>query len=698
MTTGTAVANKPAYRSNQEYQSGLMRLAGWAVMVSYIGYGLYTGSIPTDPKLFYVLFGLHFVWFVAIVVHVMVFPRFMQERTYVGVVGDLSGTTFAIYLSGDPISPFFLIYIWSFLSQGSRFGKKNLIVASVGSVVCYGAVTTVLGGWTANSYEAWFFLAALVILPIYQYTLIKQLQEAKDEALRANEARGNFLATMTHELRTPLSGVIGMTRLLDSTELNDEQRDYVESIGSSAHVLQSLIGDILDLSKIDAQKLEMKPVEFDLRDSLVEICNALSNQSLDKGVEMVCAVEPDVPRLVWGDDLRFRQIIFNLVGNAVKFTEQGHILVRAAVEQKNDLVGRRHLLVEVVDTGIGIAPGKVRQIFDSFWQADDSTTKRYGGTGLGTTIARDLTRLMEGAIGVDSTAGEGSRFWVRLPILQEGSTPPPTPEVLRGRSVVILETDTEAAKALTSACVHASMRARCLSGVDELFQHKSSVGEPADLLVVADSPRGLDVEGLAAMLRRSVGLDDVPILYLQYPRRPLRIPDSRSDTLSKPFNYSDLWRQLARLIDPNSVPAVQRQAPSPLLQSVDEGRGAHVLVAEDEAINAKLIRSLLDKANHRVTLVRDGQAALDAAVVGEFDLALIDLRMPKLDGFEFTRAYRDQEQGRHLPIIALTANAAEDAKKDCLDAGMDDFLTKPVDPVKLDVLLERFAPDRAGSL
>lgn len=675
-------------RESQEFQSALMRLGVWGLMVTLVGLAGWTGYYTIDRQAFYLLFGLHLAWYVGILVSTILAPATKDWRTYLGIVADLSGTTWSIYLSGYATSPFYLLYIWSFLSQGTRYGKRNLIVASAGSVLCFGVVGILLGSWASATVEMVFMLIALIVLPVYQFSLLQRLHRTRQAAETANRARGNFLATMTHELRTPLSGMIGMAGLLGDTHLDDEQRDCLDSINTSARVLQALIGDILDLSKIDAGKLELRNERFDVREALLETCSSLSSQSLGKGVELVLAVAPDVPEHVYGDELRFRQILFNLIGNAVKFTVQGQVRVVAKVAAADHEIPRPHLGVSVIDTGVGIEREKLTQIFDSFWQADSSTTRSFGGTGLGTTIARDLVRLMRGVIGVESIEGEGSTFWIKLPLLRRDlAMLPQPPQRLRDRRALIIENSGDSAQALADACTTAGMQCEVISDLESL----SGIGrrEDVDILLIADTPKGIDLEGLASMLRAQLR-ETVPVVYLHYRQRKIPLLETNAIGLSKPFISAGLWRAMASALAGEPMrgrPAVRAVAGHMPLASQ-----LHVLVAEDDNVNSKLIQILIVKMGHRITLVRDGEAAYACATREHFDLALIDLRMPKMDGIEFTRRYRENEgDDQHLPIIALTANAAEDARLECLAAGMDDFLTKPIDPLIINRVLSRYS-------
>ncbi len=687
---------RPEVARSPEFQSALMRILGWVLMMSILGTAALQGAYDIDWDQFRVLFAVHLVWFVGILLHVVRYPRLIPARTYLGILADVSGTSFSIYLSGNPTSPFYLIYVWSYLSQGTRFGDRNLALAAAMSMIAYTIVAGILGGWVNHRFEVGFSLLFLLILPAYQYALIRQLHEAKRAAEAANLARGRFLATITHELRTPLSGVIGMAGLLQDSKLDDEQREYVDAISRAASMLETLIGDVLDLSKIDAHKLEFRQVPFDIRRALLDVARVIEPQSLDKRVELICQIDPEVPVEMEGDELRFRQIFFNLVGNAVKFTHEGEVVLSARVEKFHPDLPVRHLYVVVRDTGIGIPEDKVTQIFDSFWQADSSSTRRYGGTGLGTTIARDLTRLMGGTIGVESREGRGSTFWVRLPLSGRGAElRPQPPEVLKERRVVCVEHNATAALAMQETLEYAGMHVVLLDQVEGLRSLGKGM-DVADLVILSDSPARLDLPGMVLQARRKLGRD-LPVLILHYGRWALHTNDAHLALLRKPYCMRELWNSLESLLEGCSrtrVDAHNGQAD----KRAAAARGARILVAEDEAINARLIHTLLVRGGHNVMLMRDGETALQAAREGDFDLAMIDLCMPGMDGIDFTRAYREYEaaraDGRHMPIVALTANVAEQAREQCLEAGMDEFLTKPIDPATLAEVLSRFG---AGS-
>lgn len=684
----------PALRKNPELQSALVRLGLWLFGVCYVGLGAVTGYYKVDTVYYFTLFATYLVMFVGMLISVLMRPVW-KARQYVGLALDITAVSLAIFLTREAISPFYLIYIWIFISAGTRYGRTHLIAASVLSVFAYNLVLIALGEWQRHTYEAVFFLLLLVLLPLYQHSLLRKVQEARREAELANEAKGDFLAVMTHELRTPLTGVIGMAHLLQSTRLTAEQREYADSIASSAEVLRALIGDVLDLSKIDARKLHLESIPFDLTATVQEVCAAMETQALSKGLELIFRIDPSLHPEVTGDQLRVRQILFNLVGNAIKFTDRGEIRVRASLRPPEDEMPRPHVLMEVEDTGIGIPREKVEEIFESFWQADDSTTRRYGGTGLGTTIARDLTRLMGGRIGVESEEGKGSRFWVRLPLLQDGvrTLAVPRRNRLAGFRALVYDRGETSRDLILEICRREGMDCHPVTDLGRLSL-MSGLGAAADLLILADSPERQDLKALLGLFNRVLGAE-VPHLFLTYSARRADESGDCDHCLNKPFREEELIEGIRRLTGQEkkeSAAEPQPGEPPNVLHGEPAERAPRVLVAEDNQIAAKVITTLLARQGLDVTLVQDGEAALECVSSKPFAMAFVDLRMPRIDGIAFTRAYRASEApGAHLPIIALTANAAEEVKTQCLEAGMDDFLGKPLKPEELAEMVNRYA-------
>jgi len=687
-------------RSNPEFQSAVIRIGLWVFGLCYIGFGAFAGIFVVRYAEFFTLFLAFLILTIGVLVSVL-HRRTWEARRYFAHTADILAVSFAIYLVDDANSPFYLIYILIFISAGTRYGRTHLAVATICAVSAYNILLLVLDEWQTEPMNAFFRVLVLVLLPLYQDHLLRQLREAKLTAERANQAKGAFLANMTHELRTPLTGVLGMTGLLRATRLDREQREYAEAIASSASMLQALIGDILDLSKIDAGKLHLEQTSFDLHNTIKGVYEVLQANALGKGLEIVCDIAPEVPTSVQGDPLRVRQILFNLIGNAIKFTERGEILIRTRLGRAGDELDRPHVLIEIEDTGIGIPTEKLKTIFDSFSQADDSMTRRYGGTGLGTTIARDLVRLMGGAITVSSTVGEGSCFSVRLPLIDavEPGMPPAQPNpALRGRRVLIYEPNRSLRELIAASCRDQGMHCFGLADITETPAVAATVRDAggADLLIIGDSPEPVELGGLINALRESLDANP-PCLLLIYAQRRPEVNGLRCVQLTKPCLRQELIDAVEDALglrageQPEATDATKEPTTSPPLA------GIHVLVAEDNEIASKVITTLLRKQGAEVTLVQDGNEALAMASARQFDGAFVDLQMPGIDGLELTRRLRAGEaelgDSRHLSIIALTANAAADVREQCRDAGMDGFLTKPVDPDALIDTARRFGVD-----
>jgi two-component system sensor histidine kinase RpfC len=695
---GPDAAAAGALRESNEFQSALVRFPLGIAALLYLFAADATGAATVRWFEVLLLYSLHLVAFIGLTAWVVARPAYKRGRADLSIGLDLSATTALIYLSGDPLSPLYLIYVVLFISHGSRYGPRNLMLTAIGGIGCFAGSVTFMGGWRTEPTTAVFILCALALLPLYQHRLLRNRPAARRRAEVANAARGDFLATMSHELRTPLSGVLGMARLLERTRLDDEQRRCVDSIASAGHTLQGLIGDVLDLSKVDAGGLELHGEDFQLRPSVLAVARNLMQQALEKEVEIVCCIDDTLPVSVHGDRVRFEQILYNLIGNAVKFTPAGRICIQVERSPAHpglpgEVGAMEHLEIVIGDTGIGIPRERLDHIFESFWQADTSASREHGGTGLGTTIAHRLVAAMGGQISADSEERRGTTFWVRLPWLGGASEAPPPapPPLLAGLTVLVFEFDPEGRTALERLCRQAGMRVLSCSDEAELARHLELASTPfaVDVAVIADTPAGMDLE--AAMERLCARLNtSPPPVYATYSGRQQQVTTAAARGIGKPWQASEVWQALARALDPagtdTTAPAGEAGPPAALASAM------RILVVEDDRINAALVETLLQRAGYSAEVVHDGESALARVGQEAFDGVLVDLRMPRMDGFEFTRRLRAREVGgRRLPVVALTASVTGDARARGIRAGMDALLTKPVDPDALHAELERLA-------
>ncbi len=668
-----------AARPDTEHEQGILRIIICGLGFLY----LLPGALAHDEP--FALYMMSAFVTVALVIFLWIAysTRISPARRVFAQLVDVLTLSSCMLLFGESAAPLFLIYLWFTLGSGFRFGPGYLLSELAMSLVGFGIVIYFSDFWRAHTGLGIGLMVGLFAVSLYVLTLVRRMFDALARAEAANLAKRRFISMVSHEMRTPLNAIIGMADLLRDTALNREQADMLQTLRGSSRVMLGLVEDVLDFSKIEAGKVVLEKTPFDVHALVNSTCRIVCAQAAAKGVEFVVSIMPEVAPAVYGDPHHLRQVLINLAGNAVKFTERGSVTVHVSRQAETDAAVR--LKFSIRDTGIGIGPEAQRKIFESFAQADESTTRRFGGTGLGTTIAKQLVELMGGRIGMESALGLGSTFWFELELEKQ-------PELagggeLGGARVLLVGFPLPERTALEEALAGWGAAPVAAASIDEAVARlvsDISLARPyhsALLYAPAEDAQ------LARRFRRAAPSPTPPVI-LAVPRelevrRFEMLSSGFAAVLELPFDKRLLFNVV------HSV-AAGDEVREGVVRLQDYARRAaaaaplSILVADDNPTNREVIGRILERSGHAATLVNDGEQALDALERDTPSLVILDRNMPRMGGIEALQAIRLMMRGRErLPVIILSADATPEAKREALEAGADAFLAKPIEAARL---------------
>jgi len=667
-------------RTDSEHEQALIRMLLVSLISAWLfSFGITATYMPCAAYLFISL--LLLTW-------IIVAPAINPARRIIGMVGDMAAISTALYLGNEFSAILLAVYLWVITGNGFRYGIRYMLIATVLAGGGFSTVVWLSPFWQQHIWFSSAILLTMIIVPLYMASLIKKLHHAIAMAEEANHAKSRFIANMSHELRTPLNGIIGMNDLSLSTRQTADQRHFSLVVKESALHLLGLIERILDMAKIEEGKVELVEEDFDLHQLMHGIVAMFESQASEKGISMHLHIDPAAPFALIGSPRHLKQILINIIGNAVKFTEHGS--VKISIEAAGDSEDTR-LVFTVSDTGIGMSESAQSKIFEIFTQADSSITRRFGGTGLGTAIAKELTEMMGGEIRLHSAEGRGSTFVIELPFVHQAETD--TVRDLSQTNILLLQKQGQA-EYLDSALDCWGVQYAEIEDTTMLLSKLAdaqSMGQPYDTVIIDRQTLSCNPELIAHAIRDNRDLSGLNMILLD-PN-----PSPASDTLMISAGFSSVLYlpvQPSLLFNALHVASVAHHSADVIsMADVVEKKRAisplNILLAEDNLVNQQVMQGILTRAGHTLYIANDGEEALDALSGDQvFDLALLDLNMPRVSGLDVLKQFRFMDTSASMPVLMLSADALPDTIDKCIEAGANDYLTKPI---HASVLLEKIS-------